>query len=81
MDSFEPGNGVKARQQRLILEALREGPLSTIDARERLGVMHASGRVMELRRAGWQIETVRQIVFDSEGRPHRSGMFRLRGLP
>lgn len=80
MDSFEPGDGAKAGQQRLILEALRNGPLSTIDARERLGVMHAGGRVLELRRSGWQIETVRQTVFDNEGRPHRSALYRLRGL-
>lgn len=79
MQTFEPGSGAKARQQRVILDALRKGPLSTIDARQQLGVMHCGGRVMELRRAGWQIETVRQTILDSEGRPHRSALYRLRG--
>ncbi len=79
MQAFEPGIAAKARQQALILEALRTGPLSTIDARERLGVMNCSQRVGELKRAGYAITTDRQTIFDSEGRPHRSALYRLRG--
>ncbi|MBT9527082.1 MAG: hypothetical protein IV105_17635 [Rhizobacter sp.] len=79
MKAFEPGSNAKARQQRLILDALRDGPASTVELRERLGVMHVGGRVMELRRGGFDIETVRKTIFDSEGRPHRSALYRLRG--
>lgn len=79
MQPFEPGASAKARQQRLILDALQVAPLSTIQARERLGVMHAGGRVMELRRAGFDIETVRSTVYDAAGRPHKSAEYRLRG--
>lgn len=80
MQPFEPGDGAKAIQQRLILDALRVAPLSTIEARERLGVMHSSGRVMELRRAGHRIETVSTTRHDEHGRPHRCATYVLRGV-
>lgn len=72
---FDIDSGAKARQRVLILEALRQGPLSTLEARERLGVLHAPGRVLELRKAGFAIETRTSTKFDSEGRPHRVGLY------
>ena len=78
--NLNPSQGAKAHQRKLILDALHWGPLTTIAARERLGVMHLGGRVLELRRAGFPIETVRRIVFDADGRPHRSAEYVLRGV-
>lgn len=72
---FDIDGGAKARQRVLILEALREGPLSTLEARERLGVLHPPGRVHELRKAGFAIETRTSTKFDAEGRPHRVGLY------
>ena len=69
----------KAHQRKLILDALRQGPLTTIAARELLGVMSPAARVMEARRAGHNIETMRRVVWDAEGRAHRSAEYVLRG--
>ena len=75
MSTFDIGADAKAKQRALILEALRAGPLSTLEARERLGVLHAPGRVLELRKAGFKIETQTSTRFDAEGRPHRCGVY------
>ena len=78
--SSPPSLQAKEHQRDLILDALRMGPLTTLEARERLGVMSPAARTMELRRAGFKIETVRKTALDSEGRPHRSAEYVLRGV-
>ena len=77
--NLNPSHEAKAHQRNLILDALRRGPLTTISAREDLGIMSPAARVMEARRAGHCIETVRRVVWDIEGRPHRSAEYVLRG--
>lgn len=47
-----------AQRQRL-LELLRESPRTTADLRG-MGIMHPGGRVMELREAGYDIDTRRE---------------------
>lgn len=79
MDSFEPSEGAKARQCAAILAALRTGPLSSLTAREGLGVLHPAGRVLELRKAGHQIATVRRTAIDADGRKHACASYELRG--
>ena len=76
--NLNPSQEAKAHQRKLILDALRLGTLTTIAAREDLGVMSPAARVMELRRAGHSIKTVRRIVWDVEGRAHRSAEYVLR---
>jgi len=44
-------------QRLAILAWLLIRPLSTLQAREELGIMHPGGRVMELRRQGYNILT------------------------
>ena len=58
-------------QQRRLLAALRQGPLTTLDCRERLGIMHPGGRVLELRERGWPIVTVWGRQIDAAGQLHR----------
>lgn len=67
----------KAKQRAALLAALHTGPLSTVEARERLGVLHVAGRVLELRRQGHNIATRTRITFDAEGRPHRCALYEL----
>lgn len=74
----QKGNSFAA-QRRQILEALREGPLTTLEARERLGIMHPAARVMELRDAGFHIETLRQWEADTTGREHKQAQYVLLG--
>ncbi|MBE0548422.1 MAG: hypothetical protein IH627_12400 [Rubrivivax sp.] len=67
----------KAAQQALLLAALRNSNISTIEAREVLSILHPAGRVMELRKAGWPIITLIRTVYDAQGFPHRSGVYHL----
>lgn len=78
-NQFEPGETAKSRQRAALLAALHQGPVSTVYAREALGIMHPGGRVLELRRAGLAILTVRCRVVDGDGRSHVSAEYRLIG--
>ena len=77
-DAFKPNSALRARQRNMILEALRAGPVSTVEARERLGIAHPAGRVLELRKLGHEIATERRAVHDSVGRPHTSALYVLK---
>lgn len=74
-----PSDRTKADHRKLILDAIRLAPLSTIEAREGFGIMSPASRVMELRRLGFKIDTVWRSVWDADGRPHRSAVYLMRG--
>lgn len=67
---FEPGEQAKERQRAALLAELRQGPVTTLHAREELGIAHPAGRVHELRRSGYRIVTHRVSVADSSGKRH-----------
>lgn len=58
--TFEPSDEVKTAQCVTVMAALREGPKTTSELHA-LGVLAPAARVMELRRSGAQIETVRRV--------------------
>lgn len=58
-------------QRRRVLKHLQSQPLTTLEARACLNVMHPAARVMELRQHGHKITTQWRIDHDNEGRPHR----------
>lgn len=59
-------------QRKRILDFLgKNGPLSTLKARQELNVMHPAARVMELRRQGFNIVTNWRIDYTDRGKPHR----------
>lgn len=70
-----PSDSAKARQRAIVLRALRAGPVSSLEIRERLGVLHAAGRVMELRKQGFKIATQSTTVADADGRSHRCALY------
>lgn len=72
-----PGNDVE-RQRDRVLAALQEGPLSTVEARRWLDVMHPAMRVLELRAIGLRIDTVWSLEPTECGRLHRMGRYHLR---
>ena len=72
-----PGNDVE-RQRDRVLAALQEGPLSTVEARRWLDVMHPAMRVLELRAIGLRIDTVWSVEPTECGRLHRMGRYVLR---
>lgn len=69
------GDDAKANQRAALLAALEVAPVSTVAAREVLGISHPAGRCLELRRLGWPIKTTARTVHDAQGRPHRSAVY------
>jgi hypothetical protein len=55
---FKPSSEDIKGQQLKVWEALKAGPCSTLDLRK-MGIAHCAGRVMELRRQGFDILTSR----------------------
>ncbi|MCA8094419.1 helix-turn-helix domain-containing protein [Burkholderia anthina] len=67
-----------AAQRNRVLEFLRHsGSLSTIDARHLIDVMHPAARIMELRRAGYPIQTIWTHATTPEGGTHRVARYYL----
>jgi hypothetical protein len=72
-------NTSRSQRQR-ILKHFHENPqLSTIEAREQYGILHPCGRVMELRRKGHRIDTHWISAPDTNGVPHRVGLYVYQG--
>ncbi len=69
----------KVRNAAILLAALRHGPVTTLMAREELGVQAVAQRIMDLRGMGNQIVTRRIWQEDSAGRRHRIGQYVLLG--
>ncbi len=69
----------KVRNAAILLAALRRGPVTTLMAREELGVQAVAQRIMELRMKGYHIVTRRVWQGDSAGRQHRIGQYVLIG--
>lgn len=67
----------RATQCAALLQALSIAPISTIKARDRLGIASPAARVLDLRKAGYSITTAQCTDFDAQGRPHRSALYRL----
>ncbi len=63
-------NSTQSQRDRL-LDALKEGPVTTLSARQTLDVMHPAARAQELRERGHNIVTVWSHNFTSEGNQHR----------
>ncbi len=69
-NQFNNSNSSAAQRQRLI-EALREGPKSTIWLRRKLDIMMPAARVYELRhRDGHNIQTHRRYEATEAGKQH-----------
>ena len=73
--TFDIRPDTKAKQCAAMFAALQRGPLSTIAARQDLGISHPAGRVLELRKAGHAINTLSRSIEDDRGRKHRSALY------
>jgi hypothetical protein len=76
-NDFEPCDAIKARQQRLILQALGDSGITSLEAREKFGILHCAGRVLELRKRGFNVITRKVRRYDAEGRPHSVALYLL----
>lgn len=73
----EKANSSEAQRQR-ILETLHNRSLTTLEARRELDVLHPAARIMELRKQGYDIQTVRVPDLTSEGFAHYVARYILR---
>lgn len=72
---FAPSTKTKVSQCSALLKALLSGPIDTLTARQSLGICHIAGRIRDLRRQGFCIETRKTDVTDSEGRRHGVALY------
>ena len=70
MSAFNTGNSVAAQRNRM-MDFLRKRPLDTLTARQELDVMHPAARVMELRKRGVGIITIKIDRASDCGKFHR----------
>lgn len=63
-------------QRAMILRWLKErGQITTLQARNELGIMHPAGRIKELKEAGNNIVTCWQWDKDTTGKEHKQGLY------
>ena len=72
-DEFSGTTG--RRQADRLLAALRQFPITTFEAMRQLDVYHAPARVLQLRKAGYNIITLRQRVETEAGVAHNVGLY------
>lgn len=64
-------NDTSAENQRnIILDALKDGPKTTIELRRDYGIMQPAPRILELRANGHRIDTVRVTCLTDDGVKH-----------
>lgn len=63
-------NSAASQRQRILSWLRNVGPLTTLQARKQLDVLHPAARVMELRKAGHDIVTHRRFDESIRGRRH-----------
>ena len=71
--------GDDAKQQcARLLQALRMFSINTYEASRGLGVYHPPARILQLRKKGYSIETIWQVIEAENGDQHRVGCYLLR---
>lgn len=68
-------SSTKTKQRAALFALLLLAPVSTIEAREQLGISHPAGRIAELRQLGHLISTLSKTELDAQGRPHRCAVY------
>ena len=79
MNEILPTDSNSQRQR--ILAWLRERPLTTLQARKELDIMHPAARVQELRELGNRIITYWHVTHSDSGTKHRVGRYVLLANP
>lgn len=57
---FKPSAEAASAQAAAVLEALRGGPRTTTELREMVGCLSPASRVLDLRKAGYRVLTLRR---------------------
>lgn len=72
-------NSAKSQRARLLKFFETTPRISTMEARDELGILHPPGRIRELRKQSYQIDTVWIKQADSNGVLHRVGLYVYKG--
>lgn len=72
-------NSAEAQRQRLYLYLLKNGSITTCEARRELDILCPAARVMELRRRGLEIDLIWVDDLSEMSQPHRVGRYILTG--
>jgi len=73
----EAANALDAQRKRL-LDVLRTRSITTLEARRELDVLHPAARILELRKQGHDIQTLRVPDLTDEGKAHIVARYVLR---
>lgn len=65
------------KQNRKLIAALRNGPMTAMQMLQQLGIMRASARVFDLRAAGYNIESRQVTVRNRDGGTSHVAEYRL----
>lgn len=74
-----PDNSSSTQRQHILSYLSKNGSLTTLQARQELGICHPAARVMELRRQSYAIETIWVNDVDSSGVTHLVARYVLNG--
>src|SRR5580704_4030135 len=72
-------NSASTQKKRLVKYFENNPRLSTIEARDKMGILHPGGRINELRAKGYLIETHWTNETDANGVLHRVGLYVYQG--
>ena len=72
-------NSVSTQRKRILSYLVKNHRLSTIEARDKMGILHPCGRIMELRKKGYRIDTTWINEPDANGVTHRVGLYVYQG--
>jgi hypothetical protein len=75
------GNSTSTQRKRILSYLEKNHRISTMEAREILGILHPGGRIMELRKKGYRIDTHWIEAFDANGGTHKVGLYVYQGKP
>ena len=64
-----------AQSKRILQWLMAHKRLTTLEARNILGIMHPASRIQHLREAGYAIETHWQRNTDATGKRHKQGLY------
>ncbi|HAT1846840.1 TPA: helix-turn-helix domain-containing protein [Legionella pneumophila] len=73
------GNSASSQRARLLKFFESIPRISTMEAREVLGILHPGARIMELRKKGYRIDTHWIEESDANGVMHRIGLYVYQG--
>jgi hypothetical protein len=72
-------NSASTQKKRLVKYFEKNTRLSTMEARNKMVILHPGGRINELRAKGYLIETHWTNEIDANGVPHRVGLYVYQG--